>query len=139
MKFVKKAGKKIIKMSKREWLSLGKKAGWLSKKAMDGYDDLDDYEFNQGAMFEAPEESVPFRDMDGEDFRDDSGEEDELGDVLPKYETSQLVYTVEGDEPCAILKVFMEDSGNSYKVFFPQTGSIKKIKEEGLTDTPSSD
>jgi hypothetical protein len=29
MKFAKKSGKKIVKMSKDEWLSIGKKAGWL--------------------------------------------------------------------------------------------------------------
>jgi len=34
MKIIKKAsGKRSIKLSKREWLNLGKKAGWLEKKA----------------------------------------------------------------------------------------------------------
>jgi hypothetical protein len=34
MKLIKQAsGKTTIKMSKKEWFSLGKKAGWLSKKA----------------------------------------------------------------------------------------------------------
>ena len=39
MKLVKQAsGKKTIKMSRKEWTDLGKKAGWISKKAQSAYD-----------------------------------------------------------------------------------------------------
>jgi len=31
MKLFKKAGKKVVKISKKEWLALGKKAGWTKK------------------------------------------------------------------------------------------------------------
>jgi hypothetical protein len=38
MKLVKTAsGKKAIKLSKKEWVSIGKKAGWLSKEAIKGF------------------------------------------------------------------------------------------------------
>ena len=37
MRVVKKAsGKKTIKLSKREWQNIGKKAGWMKKAQMDG-------------------------------------------------------------------------------------------------------
>jgi len=39
MKLVKTAnGKTTIKMSKSEWVEMGKKAGWISKKAQSAYD-----------------------------------------------------------------------------------------------------
>ena len=38
MKLVKNAsGKKTIKISRKEWTDLGKKAGWLSKEAIKGF------------------------------------------------------------------------------------------------------
>ena len=36
MRLLKKAGKNVVKMSKSEWLTMGKKAGWINKKAQIG-------------------------------------------------------------------------------------------------------
>ena len=49
MKLVKTAsGKKKIKISRKEWTDLGKKAGWLSKKAQ--YDEPSDSNANEKSI-----------------------------------------------------------------------------------------
>jgi len=70
MKIVKKAGKQIVKMSKLEWLDIGKKAGW-AKTASNIYQITkalsEPDRFGREAVLKSLQEANRILDLDGTD------------------------------------------------------------------------
>ena len=89
MKIVKTAsGKNKIKMSRSEWTDLGKKAGWLNKKAQSAYDRwLDRDDDDEGP--ECPDCDGPME-SDGDSWKcldeDCNGYIDNERDYEPDYD-----------------------------------------------------
>lgn len=88
MKVITANGKKSLRMSKREWFELGKKAGWISKKAYD--DDYTEEDIDRMLM----EEGIDPRQMEQQ-----VAEEEAALEALPESEKAELAKQLDYVDP----------------------------------------